>query len=124
MAYDQPDTFSLKYNAVWDKVWKTNLFPASFYAGEIARYKEEALPYGVPLDTRERYTKSDWELWAACLTDDEADFDYLTGLIWKAFDTMRTRVPMTDWYFADTSEQRGFQHRSVQGGLFLKLLMS
>lgn len=35
---------------------------------------------------------------------------------------MRTRVPMTDWYFADTSEMRGFQHRAVQGGLFMKLL--
>ena len=29
---------------------------------------------------------------------------------------------MTDWYFADTSEMRGFQHRAVQGGLFMKLL--
>lgn len=35
---------------------------------------------------------------------------------------MRTRVPMTDWYFADTSEMCGFQHRAVQGGLFMKLL--
>ena len=29
---------------------------------------------------------------------------------------------MTDWYFVDTSEMCGFQHRTVQGGLFLKLL--
>jgi hypothetical protein len=29
---------------------------------------------------------------------------------------------MCDWYFTDTSEMRGFRHRTVQGGLFLKLL--
>ncbi len=122
LAYDRPGSFSLKYNAVWDKLWKTNLFPAEFFTAEIERYKKEALPYGVPLDTREKYTKSDWELWVACMTESKADFEFFTGLLWNAYNTMRTRVPMTDWYFADTSEMRGFRHRTVQGGLFMKLL--
>ena len=38
LAYDRPGTFSLKYNAVWDKLWKLDLLPASFYAAEIERY--------------------------------------------------------------------------------------
>ena len=76
----------------------------------------------MPLDNRERYTKSDWLVWAACLSDDRADFEYLIDPLWRAYDTMRTRVPMTDWYFCDTSEMRGFRHRTVQGGLFLKLM--
>ncbi len=29
---------------------------------------------------------------------------------------------MTDWYFTDTAQMRGFQHRSVVGGHFIKLL--
>lgn len=122
LAYDRPETFSLKYNAVWDKLWNTNLFPENFYKGEVERYKKELLPYGVPLDSREKYTKSDWTLWAACLSDSRADFELLVDRMWNAFNTMRTRVPMTDWYYADTSEMRGFQHRTVQGGLFLKLM--
>jgi len=122
LAYDREGTFSLKYNAVWDKLWGTNLFPKEFYQGEMVRYKKEALPYGVPLDTREKYTKSDWLLWVACLAEEREDFEFITDLLWKAYDTMRTRVPMTDWYFADTSEMRGFRHRTVQGGLFIKLL--
>ena len=122
LAYDRPGSFSLKYNTVWDKLWQTNLLPEDFFKAEIQRYKQEALPYGVRLDTREKYTKSDWELWVACLSDNRADFEFFTGLLWKAYNTMRTRVPMTDWYFADTSEERGFQHRTVQGGLFMKLL--
>lgn len=122
LAYDRPGSFSLKYNTVWDKLWQTNLIPDDFFKAEIERYKAEALPYGVPLDTREKYTKSDWELWVACLADTKEDFEFFTDILWNAYNTMRTRVPMTDWYFADTSEMRGFRHRTVQGGLFMKLL--
>lgn len=123
LAYDRPDTFSLKYNAVWDKLWHTALLPDSFYAGEIARYKREQLPYGIPLDSRERYTKSDWMLWVACTADNAADFREIVHLLWLEYHTSHSRVPMTDWYWADTSAQVGFQHRTVQGGLFMRLLM-
>ncbi len=122
LGYHLKNTFSLKYNSVWDRLWKTSLLPDSFYQNEIIRYKKEALPYGVPLDSREKYTKSDWILWAACLADKKEDFEFFCDLLWNAYNTMRTRVPMTDWYYADTSSQVGFQHRTVQGGLFLKLL--
>lgn len=122
LAYDREGTFSLKYNAVWDKLWKTNLLPDDFFMGEIQRYKKEVLPYGVPLDSREKYTKSDWLIWAACLADKKEDFEFFADILWSAYNTMRTRVPMTDWYYADTSEMVGFRHRTVQGGLFIKLL--
>lgn len=122
LAYHLKNTFSLKYNSVWDKLWKTDLLPDSFYQNEIVRYKKEAYPFGVALDSREKYTKSDWILWAACLAEEREDFEFFCGLLWNAYNTMRTRVPMTDWYYADTSHQVGFQHRTVQGGLFLKLL--
>ncbi|MBQ8740024.1 MAG: DUF4965 domain-containing protein [Clostridia bacterium] len=122
LAYDKPDTFSLKYNSVWDKLWGTNLFPQKFYDGEIARYKQELLPYGVPLDSREKYTKSDWLTWVACLADDKNDFGLFIRSLWSAYNTMRTRVPMTDWYYADTSHMSMFRHRTVQGGLFMRLM--
>ena len=122
LAYDRPDTFSLKYNAVWDKLWKTGLFPDSFFDGETARYRKEALPYGVPLDSREKYTKSDWTAWIACFSDKPEDFEFFVSLLWNAYNTMRSRVPMTDWYYADTSEMVSFRNRTVQGGLFIKLL--
>ena len=123
LAYDIEGTFSLKYNSVWDKIWKTELFPESFFKAEIEKYKKEALPYGVPLDSREKYTKSDWLIWAACLADSREDFEFFAELLWNAYNTMRTRVPMTDWYYTDTSEMVGFRHRTVQGGLFIKLML-
>ena len=121
LAYDRPDTFSLKYNAVWDKIWGTDLFDDEFYSSEINRYKKEALVYGIPLDSREKYTKSDWMHWISCFGDKE-DFCFVNDLLHKAYSTMRTRVPMTDWFYTDTSEMVGFQHRTVQGGLFLRFL--
>lgn len=123
LAYDREGTFSLKYNSVWDKIWKTELFPEEFFKAEIEKYKKEALPYGVPLDSREKYTKSDWLIWTACLADSREDFEFFAELLWNAYNTMRTRVPMTDWYYTDTSEMVGFRHRTVQGGLFIKLML-
>ncbi len=131
LAYNKAETFSLKYNAVWDKLWVTELLPKSFFEGEIARYKKEALPYGVPLDNRELYTTSNWLLWAACLTDNSEDFEFFVNLLWSYYNTTRKHIPMNDWYYADTAEPTvwtdgkkdfSFQNRTVQGGLFIKLL--
>lgn len=125
LAYDRPETFSLKYNAVWDKLWNTKLFPESFYTGECARYKKELLTYGVPLDSREKYTKSDWTLWVASMFENKDDFNAFVDPLWKAYHTMRSWAPMVDWYYCDTSHLvLGFRHRTVQGGLFMKLLLS
>lgn len=124
LAYDKPETFSLKYNSVWDKIWGTNLFPKEFYEGEIARYKKELLPYGVPLDSREKYTKSDWLVWAASLAENKEDFCILVDSLWEAYNTMETRVAMTDWYYCTTSNMREFRHRTVQGGLFIKFMFN
>jgi transcriptional regulator with XRE-family HTH domain len=123
LAYDKPETFSLKYNAVWDKIWKTGLFPEEFYRGEIERYKKEMLPYGVPLDSREKYTKSDWTVWAACLAENKEDFDFIVSSLWRAYNTTRSHWPLSDWLWCDTSECIMFRHRTVQGGLFIKLMM-
>ena len=30
LAFDCPETFSLKYNAIWDKIWGTGIFPERF----------------------------------------------------------------------------------------------
>ena len=42
--------------------------------------------------------------------------------LWENYNCTLSRVPMTDWYFTVTSNQRGFQHRTVVGGHFIKLL--
>lgn len=122
LAFDKPDSFSMKYNMVWDKLLGAHLFPDWVYRSEIADCLRHVKPYGLPLDSRRDYTKSDWLVWTATLCDRREDFDALVDPLWKAYHTSQSRVPMTDWYDTVTAAQVGFQCRTVQGGLFIKVL--
>ena len=51
--------WSMKYNLLWDKVLGLGLMPESFYAAETASYLPRINTYGLPLDSRADYTKSD-----------------------------------------------------------------
>jgi hypothetical protein len=122
LAFDKPGTWSQKYNLIWDRMLGLNIFPKDIAEKELAYYLTKQNVYGLPLDNREDYTKSDWILWTACLTDSAEHFDALMQRVWKYVDETPSRVPMSDWYFTSTAKQRGFQARSVVGGYFMRLL--
>ena len=122
LAYDRPGSFSMKYNIVWDKLFGTNIMNKDAIASELASYKEKTRPYGLPLDNRRDYTKSDWLVWTATLAEDKETFEEMVEPLWKAYNYSYSRCPLTDWYETVTAQQVGFRHRSVQGGLFIKLL--
>lgn len=122
LAFDREGTFSMKYNIVWDKLWGTKIMAPEVIQSEFASYRKHIHKYGMPLDNRQPYTKSDWLVWTATLANEKVDFiDYITPL-WDNYNSSNSRVPMTDWYFTITSRQVGFQNRTVQGGLYIKLL--
>ncbi|MEE1137161.1 MAG: DUF4965 domain-containing protein [Acutalibacteraceae bacterium] len=123
LAFDRPYTYSMKYNMVWDKVWKTGLFTQEFMDAEIADNKKHFNKYGMPLDSRADYTKSDWLVWTASMASEKKDFEEYIAPLWKAYDESVSRVPMTDWYDTVSGRWVSFRHRTVQGGLFMRLLM-
>ena len=122
LAFDRPGTWSMKYNIVWDKLMGTGVMDPGVLATEFASYKHHINAYGMPLDNRETYTKSDWLVWTATLAARRDDFEEYVAPLWKAYNCTLSRVPATDWYFTVTAQQRGFQHRTVVGGHFIKLL--
>ena len=122
LAYGNPGTWSQKYNLVWDRILGLNLFPPQVARKEIAYYKTKQNVYGLPLDNRAAYTKLDWLVWTATLADNPADFQALIAPAYKWMNETPTRVPLTDWYMTTDGKQRGFQARSVVGGVFIKML--
>ncbi len=122
LAFDRKGTWSQKYNLVWDRILGLGLFPDHVVETEMAFYRKVQNEYGLALDNRSDYTKLDWVLWTATLTEDRDDFDALVGPVHAFLNATPDRSPMTDWYFTSTAKKRGFTARPVVGGVFLKML--
>jgi hypothetical protein len=122
LAFDKANTWSQKYNLVWDSLLELNLFPKEIARREVAFYVTHQNQYGLPLDSRKEYTKLDWCVWSATLAESRADFDTLITPLVKWMNETPARVPLTDWYETKSGRQVGFQARSVVGGLYLPLL--
>ena len=122
LAFDKPNSWSQKYNLVWDRILGLNVFPASVAKSEIAFYKQALNAYGVPLDSRTKLTKTDWSLWSATLADNQADFETLITPIYNYMNTTTTRMPLVDSYITDDIHSDGMRARPVVGGLFIKML--
>jgi len=121
-AFDQPGTWSQKYNLVWDKIMKINVFPHEVPEKEIAYYLTVQKKYGLPLDSRHEYTKADWIVWSATLARNLEDFQQLISPLYKFVNETTDRIPMSDWYWADRPEHVGFRARSVLGGYYIKMM--
>ena len=122
LAFDKANTWSQKYNATWDRILGLNLWPASTWRKEMDYYLRIQNRYGLPLDNRRDYTKLDWILWTATLTQNRADFEALVDPVHRFLNETDNRSPMTDWYETKDARKVGFTARPVVGGVFLQML--
>ena len=122
LAFDRDNTWSQKYNMVWDKLWSTNIFPNNAMQKEIKYYLGKQNKYGLPLDIRKDYTKNDWIMWTAAMAPDNKTFLKFVDPIWKYMNETESRVPTSDWYDTKTGLMQGFKARSVIGGFWMKVL--
>ncbi len=122
LTFDLEDTWSMKYNIIWDRLLGLDLFDEKVFREEIEVYTEKMNRYGVPLDSRSNYTKLDWMAWTTVMTDNE---DY-TKKVYESIALMMKdapeRVPITDWYYTLDAHKAGFQARSVLGGFYINLV--
>jgi hypothetical protein len=122
LAFDRTGTWSLKYNLVWDTLLKLNIFDPSIITKEFAYYQTKMNVYGIPLDNRRLYTKTDWIHWTFTMSDDQSLFEKFITPIYNFMNETNYRIPMSDWIYTDTTTPAGFKARSVVGGYFIKML--
>ena len=122
LAFDKPNTWSQKYNLVWDRILGLNIFPPSVASKEIAFYKTVMQPYGLPLDSRTHLTKTDWTTWSASMATSPQDFQFFIAPVYRYLNETTTRDPIADSYMTDDPKSGGMHARPVVGGFFIKML--
>lgn len=131
LAFDKENSWSIKYNLLWDKLFGFNLFDKSVYETETKYYLTKLEKYGIPLDSRGDAAKNDWIMWAAVLNDDAEYKNKLIHSVWNMINETKERVPLSDyyniknggqWLWAFGKRPWGFSNRTVVGGFWALML--
>ena len=121
LTFDGEGTWSQKYNLVWDKVLELNIFGDDVVTTELEWYKKHINTYGLPLDSRRQYSKTDWQLWTGTMAGTVEGFREFLLPVYKFYNETPDRVPLGDWVNTEEPTFNAMQARSVVGGFFMKL---
>ncbi|KAI1616235.1 hypothetical protein EDD36DRAFT_450508 [Exophiala viscosa] len=132
LGYQWRSSWGLLYNVFPARLLSLPIIPDSIYDMQCAYYPSVSQIFGVPLDNRHAYTKSDWELWTAATCTSPTRRLFVNALAYWLNET-DTSLPFTDLYL--TIDEGGYPNsdtaptpiefiaRPVQGGLFSLLAM-
>ncbi|KAL8645777.1 MAG: hypothetical protein Q9210_006522, partial [Variospora velana] len=101
LAYQWRSSYSLLYNIYPALLLDLPIIPDSLYALQSDFYPSVSQAFGVPLDSRHSYTKSDESMWAAATCDPETRRLFVNGLAYWL------NVTSTDRAFSDLFETVG-----------------
>lgn len=121
-AFDDAEDYSLKYNLAADILLGEEIFSQAMKEKETEFYLSVINKFGIPLDSCHVWTKSDWMCWAASMSEDKKKREKIYASLKVFLTESPDRVPFSDWFDTDTGKIRGFQARSVQGGVFMPIL--
>ncbi|KAF2734124.1 glutaminase GtaA [Polyplosphaeria fusca] len=126
LTYNNRSTHGLLYNLYNDRLIKANLVPEHIYTQQSNFYPTIKGKYGVPLDTRNPYTKADWEMFVAAIASEDTRNLFISDLAKWVNETPTSR-PFTDIYDVETGDFGGgigFMARPVIGGVFALLALT
>ncbi|KAL1761028.1 hypothetical protein FB107DRAFT_269372 [Schizophyllum commune] len=124
LNYGNDSSWGLTYNLYADKLLGFNLFPSFIYDQQTAFYQKHSNTFGVPLDSRHTYTKSDWEIWTAAIMSDNNTRDMLISAVAQYAANGQNDAPFSDWYETTDGKVAGFRARPVVGGHFALLALN
>ncbi|KAJ5797921.1 uncharacterized protein N7503_007217 [Penicillium pulvis] len=125
LSYGNASSHGLLYNLYADAQLGLGLVPQSVYQMQSNFYPTVFNTYGIPLDTRHTYTKSDWQSFVAAIASTSTRsqiFDHLFAWI----NSTPTNKALTDLYDTLTGDytSANFFARPVVGGHFAPLLVT
>ncbi len=121
MAFNQPGTWSMLYNMVWDQTLGLHIFPMSVRRKEMAFYMTKLNKYGLPDRSTVTQTKTDFEIWTATLATEHSQFQAIINRIYKFLDQTPARVPFADQYGTHKA-WAGMHARPVMGAAFMPIM--
>ena len=121
--YDQNTTWSVKYNLIWQYILGSNAFPDIIRIQENNYYYTQLNKYGIPLDNRHVYAKSDWYSWLGALAFDNTTLqESVINHLYDFANTSPSRQPFTDLFDNNTeycSNGNGIYCKSCYGRIIL-----
>ncbi|KAK2615490.1 hypothetical protein N8I77_002240 [Diaporthe amygdali] len=126
LSYQWRSSWGLLYNTYMDKLLDLGVVKPELYKMQSDWYSTVSQIFGIPLDSRHLYTKSDWEMWVAATCEPGTRRLFVTALAhW--LNSTSTEFPLTDLYNVVGSggypEDLVFKARPVVGGHFSLLAL-
>jgi len=129
LAYQWRSSWGLLYNTYPARLLNLSIIPDTLFQMQSAFYPSVSQLWGVPLDNRHYWTKSDWEMWTAATCEPATRRLFVDALAYWLNTTSSDR-PFTDLYQTvhegeppESPDQIEFFARPVQGGLYSLLAL-
>ncbi|KAH8888530.1 glutaminase GtaA [Thozetella sp. PMI_491] len=129
LSYEWESSWGLLYNIYPDKLLNLGIVNASVYSMQSSFYSTVSQDFGVPLDSRHHYTKSDWMIWTAATCSADMRRIFVNSLAYWLNSTS-TDQPFSDLFevidtggYPSVPNSIVFKARPTVGGHFALLAL-
>lgn len=105
---DYPETWKIPYNLYPDVLFALETFPKAAYQMSNEFFSSSSVrgEYGVPLDNRQSWAKSDWNMWLTATLEQTSTRDEFVNDLWAFMTNGKHTWPFSDRYVS-TSRHGG-----------------